>query len=48
MNLNDNRLIIKTLKSGDQKVFSLVYASYYKPLYVCFVPRMFLLKRLKR
>lgn len=32
MNLNDNRLIIKTLKSGDQKVFSLVYASYYKPL----------------
>lgn len=46
MNLNDNRLIIKTLKSGDQKVFSLVYASYYKPL--CFVPRMFLLKRLKR
>ena len=35
MNLNDNRLIIKTLKSGDQKVFSLVYASYYKPL--CFV-----------
>lgn len=24
MNLNDNRLIIKTLKSGDQKVFSLV------------------------
>ena len=25
MNLNDNRLIIKTLKSGDQKVFSLVY-----------------------
>lgn len=27
MNLNDNRLIIKTLKSGDQKVFSLVYAS---------------------
>ena len=26
MNLNDNRLIIKTLKSGDQKVFSLVYA----------------------
>lgn len=32
MNLNDNRLIIKTLRSGDQKVFSLVYASYYKPL----------------
>lgn len=32
MNLNDNRLIIKTLKSGDQKVFSLIYASYYKPL----------------
>ena len=32
MNLNDNRLIIKTLKSGDRKVFSLVYASYYKPL----------------
>ncbi len=32
MNLDDNRLIIKTLKSGDQKVFSLVYASYYKPL----------------
>lgn len=28
MNLNDNRLIIKTLKSGDQKVFSLVYASF--------------------
>lgn len=27
MNLNDNRLIIKTLKSGDQKVFSLVYGS---------------------
>lgn len=24
MNLNDNRLIIKTLKSGDQKVFSLI------------------------
>ena len=32
MNLNDNRLIIRTLKSGNQKVFSLVYASYYKPL----------------
>lgn len=32
MNLNDNRLVIKTLKSGDQKAFSLVYASYYKPL----------------
>lgn len=48
MNLNDNRLIIKTLKSGDQKVFSLVYASYFTSRYVCFVPRMFLLKRLKR
>lgn len=47
MNLNDNRLIIKTLRSGDQKVFSLVYASYYKPLCL-FVPRMFLLKRLKK
>ena len=32
MNLNDNRLIIKTLQSGDQKVFYLVYAFYYKPL----------------
>lgn len=32
MNLNDNQLIIKTLKSGDQETFSLVYASYYKPL----------------
>lgn len=47
MNLNDNRLIIKTLKSGDQKVFSLVYALI-TSRYVCFVPRMFLLKRLKR
>ena len=48
MNLNDNRLIIKTLKSGDQKVFSLVYASYYKPLCLfCFLV-CFLLKRLKR
>lgn len=34
MNLNDNRLIIKTLRSGDQKVFSLIYVSYYKPLCV--------------
>lgn len=32
MNLNDNRLVIRTLKSGDQKIFSLIYASYYKPL----------------
>lgn len=47
MNLNDNRLIIKTLKSGDQKVFSLVMLLI-TSRYVCFVPRMFLLKRLKR
>ena len=42
MNLNDNRLIIKTLKSGDQKVFSLVYASLLQAAMFCFVPRMFL------
>ena len=27
MNLNDNRLIIKTLRSGDQKVLVLIYIS---------------------
>lgn len=32
MNLNDNNLVVKTLKTGDPEVFSEVYASYYKPL----------------
>lgn len=32
MNLNDNRVIINALKSGDLQTFSLVYNSYYKPL----------------
>ena len=35
MNLNDNRLIIKTLKSGDQKVFSLVYVAKIFLIYQC-------------
>lgn len=47
MNLNDNRLIIKTLRSGDQKVFSW-FMLLITSRYVCFVPRMFLLKRLKK
>lgn len=32
MNLTDNQLVIRMLKSGDSNVFSLVYAFYYKPL----------------
>jgi hypothetical protein len=47
MNLNDNRLIIKTLKSGDQKYFPW-FMLLITSRYVCFVPRMFLLKRLKK
>ena len=47
MNLNDNRLIIKNLEvRGSKSIswFMLLITS----RYVCFVPRMFLLKRLKK